>query len=354
MNTFFKRNIKKIRMFFIRKIFPEIYENIINNESDNEKMKRLMKLVNKDFQPNMNILNERLRNIDFMALSIKAMGYNLARSLVDAWPTIENKGPIKLDIGSKLCTQADIESIWSRHWFSELGIPLIYHRKAWEFSYVLQTLYNSGNIDSSKTGLGFGCGREPIASYLASKGVKTTITDLLPDDAQSAGWRNSNQHVDTIEEAHLEHLVDKETFKRLVSHRYVDMNAIPDDLNGYDFCWSICALEHLGSIQLGLDFIEASLRTLRPGGVAVHTMEFNINPEGPTIDNWPTVLFQKKHIEELARQLEGKGTKSHVWISMLEINLWINLLIFPLGEGKTLSEIWRTNSRLDRIIPMVI
>ena len=85
------------------------------------------------------------------------------------------------------------------------------------------------------------------------------------------------------------------------------MNDIPADLTGYDFCWSLCALEHLGSIDCGLAFIENSLKTLRPGGTAVHSMEFNIDPNGPTIDNWPTVFFQRKHMEALAERLGAAG-----------------------------------------------
>ncbi len=85
------------------------------------------------------------------------------------------------------------------------------------------------------------------------------------------------------------------------------MNMISPDLTGFDFCWSICAFEHLGSIAHGLDFVENSLATLRPGGIAIHTTEFNIEPDGPTIDNWVTVLFQRKHMIDLADRLRAKG-----------------------------------------------
>lgn len=85
------------------------------------------------------------------------------------------------------------------------------------------------------------------------------------------------------------------------------MNAIPADLSGYDFCWSVCAMEHLGSIEQGLAFVENSLAPLKPGGISVHTMEFNIDPDGPTVDNWPTVFFQRRHIETLAERLRAAG-----------------------------------------------
>ncbi len=71
----------------------------------------------------------------------------------------------------------------------------------------------------------------------------------------------------------------------------------------------MCAMEHLGSIQSGLSFVENSLKTLRPGGLSVHTMEFNVEDHGETIDNWMTVLFQRKHIEGIAERLRAQGHK---------------------------------------------
>jgi hypothetical protein len=35
-------------------------------------------------------------------------------------------------------------------------------------------------------------------------------------------------------------------------------------------------------------------------------MEFNVN-DGETVDNWPTVLFQKRHLVQLAEKLRTKG-----------------------------------------------
>ena len=53
--------------------------------------------------------------------------------------------------------------------------------------------------------------------------------------------------------------------------------------------------------------MEESVRVLKPGGIAIHTTEFNYTKEDETIDNWPTVLFRKKDFMELAERLELKG-----------------------------------------------
>ena len=89
------------------------------------------------------------------------------------------------------------------------------------------------------------------------------------------------------------------------------MNAVPGDLRGFDVCWSACALEHLGSIERGLSFIEQSLNTLRPGGLAVHTTEFNLDSNDYTIELPELCLFRRRDIERLLSSLVAAVHK--VW-----------------------------------------
>jgi hypothetical protein len=62
------------------------------------------------------------------------------------------------------------------------------------------------------------------------------------------------------------------------------MNWIPTDLGKFDFIWSACALEHLGTLHHGLFFILHTMSMLNKNGIAVHTTEFNINSEIATND----------------------------------------------------------------------
>ena len=89
--------------------------------------------------------------------------------------------------------------------------------------------------------------------------------------------------------------------------RTLVLSVKPADLTGFDFCWSACALEHLGSIELGLKFIENSVDCLKPGGWAVHTTEFNLSSNDQTVDNLGTVLFRQRDFEALAARLAAKG-----------------------------------------------
>jgi hypothetical protein len=268
---------------------------------------KLLDLLGPDQQPNLNALTLKLRDLNNLALTVKFFGYDLARRLAEDLPPPQQLEAHAVNLQSKASTQADLESDWAAYWCAELKTPRIFHRKLWEFAFVLQALWERGMIRADKHGLGFGCGHEPIPSYLASKGVQLTVTDMAPEEAKSKGWMNTNQHTTTIDTAFMPQLVDRATFDRNVALRYVNMNAIPDDLTGYDFCWSICALEHLGSVAAGLAFIRNSLATLRPGGMAIHTTEFNFLDENQTIDNWPTVLFQRRHFTQLAKQLRQAG-----------------------------------------------
>ena len=85
------------------------------------------------------------------------------------------------------------------------------------------------------------------------------------------------------------------------------MSAIPADLLEFDFVWSSCALEHLGSMESGIEFILNSTKCLRRGGVAVHTTEFNLSSNRDTLESKSIVLFRKRDIEELIARLERTG-----------------------------------------------
>jgi hypothetical protein len=272
-----------------------------------DKLAQLLAILRPDKTPNVNSLWQVTKDIPILSLNIKFFGYDLATKLAAALPVRTDLKPRHVGLKSKPSTQQDMESDWIAYWLSQLKAPVVFHRKLWEFGYVLQAIYEHGFLKEGFSGVGFGCGLEPLPSLFASFGMKVTVTDLAPDEQTASGWATTHQHLGLLENAFHSNLVNREKFDANVSLRWVDMNAIPDDLVGHDFCWSICALEHLGSIQKGLNFIENSLRILRPGGLAVHTTEFNFLSDEKTIDDWGTVLFQKKHFRELHDRLMAQG-----------------------------------------------
>lgn len=98
-------------------------------------------------------------------------------------------------------------------------------------------------------------------------------------------------------------ICSEERFAQQVRFREVDMNRIPRDLTGYNFVWSCCALEHLGSLNAGTDFIVNSLACLKPGGIAVHTTEFNVSSDDVTFESPGLSLYRRKDLLALQERL---------------------------------------------------
>ena len=272
----------------------------------NSRLRVLGSLVNAEGHPNINELWKILKDLDLIKLNIKFFGYELAQRLASALPVRGELAPSHVGLKSKPSTQADLESTWAAYWCGQLKVPVFFHRKLWEYVYVLQALWENGCVAPEKSGLGFGCGTEPLPSYLAGCGLTITATDLPVESSDSGSWTN-NQHASSRDSLFYPQLISREQFDQKVRLSYVDMREVPNDLRDYDFCWSICAMEHLGSIKKGLDFVRSSLDTLKPGGYAVHTTEFNFANNDTTIDNWPTVLFQRRHFDDLAKDLRSSG-----------------------------------------------
>lgn len=213
-----------------------------------------------------------------------------------------------------VCRQESFEQPEFAYWSRRLGQQLRYHRKLWEFVFICQAAWERGLLSPGLRGLGFGVGVEPLTALFAHEGVQVTATDLDPDAAVLSGWSDTQQHAAAKAALAFPEICPMDLFDERVDFRVVDMNAVPDDLTGFDFCWSACALEHLGSIQNGLDFVVRSIDTLKPGGWAIHTTELNLTSNDDTVDNMSTVLFRQKDFEALSDRLAALGHR------MLPIN----------------------------------
>jgi hypothetical protein len=265
----------------------------------------MVKRLNRDSQPNINALWNISKDLALAQITIKHLGYELARQAMTNRPARAGSPHRNEPLLSKPATQGDLESDWVAHWAKCLETPLIYHRKLWELCYVTQAIYEAGLMTKGTRGLGFAVGEEPLPSYFASLGINITATDL--QNAQGGVWQRPGANRNGTDKLFFPHLISRQGFDTHVVYEEVDMRKIPTHLRNFDFCWSVCSLEHLGSLQAGLDFIENSLDTLRHGGVAVHTTEFNFMNEKETIDNWGTVLYQRKHFIELHDRLKALG-----------------------------------------------
>jgi SAM-dependent methyltransferase len=126
-------------------------------------------------------------------------------------------------------------------------------------------------------------------------------------DAKHEKWTANEEHAAGLAALNPRGLCTDEQLSAQVSFRPVDMTAVPHDLDGFDFVWSSCAFEHLGSLSAGLDFVRESLRCLRPGGVAVHTTEYNVSSNDATISTGETVAYRRRDIEQIATEFRAEG-----------------------------------------------
>ncbi|HYD95307.1 MAG TPA: methyltransferase domain-containing protein [Noviherbaspirillum sp.] len=220
-------------------------------------------------------------------------------------------------LSSMVCRYADFSQAWYKAKECELRIREIYRghsatevdfvgRKFWEWCAIAQALDERAMLRPGRSGLGFAVGTEPLASFFASRGCRILASDLNPKESNT-GWIERNEHAACLDAVYHHQLLDRREFDRLVDFQYADMRTLQGLSGTYDFVWSSCALEHLGSLQAGLDFVLASASLLRPGGVAVHTTEFNVRSNVDTLETGDNVIYRQRDILALSESLKKQG-----------------------------------------------
>lgn len=225
---------------------------------------------------------------------------------------------------SQLCTVESLRSpaflAWSERlrpaWDPEGANPdkpVLLHRKLWEWLFIAEALRERGMLAPGRRGLGFGVGQEPLVALFAATGCRIVATDAPPDLARAEGWTETGvEYAGAAERLNASGLCPPEEFAERVTYRHVDMRHVPEDLTGFDFTWSSCAFEHLGSLSAGTDFVVAQLGALAPGGVSVHTTELNVSSDRDTVETGGTVLYRRRDLVALARRLRRLGYRIHL------------------------------------------
>lgn len=222
-------------------------------------------------------------------------------------PPVAAEPPTAIRQGSRLCRQGDLATDGFRYWMARMQEPLRVNRKVWEWYFIADALFQRGCLMPGRRGIGFGVGLEPLPSLFAALGAEVLATDMAEEGAAAAGWTDG-QHAASLEALNQRHICDEVSFRDKVSFRTMDMNVLPDDLTeGFDFCWSSCALEHIGSLEHGLRFVERSMDLLRPGGVGVHTTEFNMSSNDETFESPGLSLYRRRDLEALFARIQGSG-----------------------------------------------
>ncbi|MFC4304616.1 methyltransferase domain-containing protein [Cohnella boryungensis] len=211
-------------------------------------------------------------------------------------------------LGSQLCRETDFAEPWFIQSCLKLGEKMRFHRKLWEWCYIYEALRERVMLMPFKRGLGFGVGKEPLTAAFAAYGAEIVATDLEVERAKQQGWVDTNQHAVNLADLNERGLCDPHQFAQLVTYESADMNRISDAYtNQFDFTWSSCSFEHLGSIEHGKRFIVNQMKCLRPGGVAVHTTEYNLTSNDGTLEAPILVIFRHRDIEAMADELRREG-----------------------------------------------
>src|ERR1700761_5424073 len=216
---------------------------------------------------------------------------------------------------STVCRYEHFLQPWYQRWAERFeGVPLsvspttpISYRKVWEWAAILQALDERGMLGRGRRGLGFAVGREPLTSVMASLGTQILATDA-PDAATIDAWHETGQHAASADALFHPHAIERPDFDRLVAFQPADMRALAPlaDAAPFDFLWSSCAFEHLGELESGLRFVIDAMDLLKPGGIAVHTTEFNISSNDETLAVGPDCIYRRRDLEDLDRRLRPK------------------------------------------------
>lgn len=240
--------------------------------------------------------------------------------VVHTTPPLLNSGPTILGEFSvaRHCTDSpfqgrfsrveDLMSSESNAIIKALGETSRIHRKQWEFVFIIQALRAAGMLQPGKRGMVFAAGQEPLISYFVSKGVEILATDMDANTKEAKEWAGTAQFASNKQSLFRANLVDAEKFEKLVTYQTADMNHIDPKLFGtFDFVWSTCSLEHVGSIVLGQRFAVNSMDLLKPGGIAVHTTEFTMTSLTATVKTGNTVMWRKDDVQDLIDSLRALG-----------------------------------------------
>ncbi|MCU1373086.1 MAG: hypothetical protein JWO68_372 [Actinomycetia bacterium] len=241
-----------------------------------------------------------------------------ADRLLPAWPN-EGPEPTFPNLVSQACTDMQIRSLAYREWVDRLHMPNVqFHRKQWEWFYIAQALEEAGVIRDGASGIGFGVGTEPLGPWFASQGCRILATDH-PGGEHAESWSSTGELAHSLADLNERGVCDQATFEERVRYQPIDMRDLSSIDERFDFAWSSCAFEHLGSIDAGLRFLEQHLDLLKPGGIGVHTTELNVSSTEETLDHGGTVLFRRPDLERFAARIADRAD-----VAPLNFHLGVN------------------------------
>ena len=171
---------------------------------------------------------------------------------------------------SKLCDAFDwFDPEFDRIVSAELEDPPRLHRKQWEFAQIFRALQGLGCLNPRSSGLSMGGGHERLLYAVARHVGHLTVTDLYES---GSAWDEAR--IDDPDRS-LKAAAPFEIDPSRLTARRMDMRALEFPDGSFEFCYSSCAIEHIGEHDDFLRHLQEVRRVLTDDGVYVLTTEFH-------------------------------------------------------------------------------
>lgn len=197
-----------------------------------------------------------------------------------------------MNIMSKLCDAAD--------WFQPDILEIIsnelrevprFHRKQWESAMIFLALRQAGKLRQDSLGLSMGGGKELIMYALAQHVKQLVVTDLY---ATETTWDCAKtEDPDAFVKKNKPFPVDDTKLKAL----RMDMRQLDFPDHSFDFCYSTCAVEHIGRREDFLKHFNEVARVLKDDGAYVFTTEVLYGNQ--TIKDEHNYVFSLQELHEI-------------------------------------------------------
>jgi len=198
---------------------------------------------------------------------------------------------------SKICDAADwFDTEFRSIILNELKESPRFHRKQWEFAMIFLALKKLGYLNEDMTGLSLGGGNERVLYSIAQHVNKLIVTDLYDEDTtwDCAKTKDPDEYI----KASKPFDVDDSKIKALrMDMRYLDFAD-----NTFDFCYSSCAIEHIGDFEDFVLHLDEVYRVLKEDGVYVFTTELKIGSD--TIKDENNFIFSSFYLNDIFKSIK--------------------------------------------------
>jgi len=210
---------------------------------------------------------------------------------------------------SKICDAGDwFDPEFNQVVLEELKENARFHRKQWEFAMIFLALRKYGFLTEDKVGLSVGGGNERVLYSIANHVKKLVVTDLYDENTSWDCARTGDPK---------EFIMNSKPFpvdENKITALRMDMRNLQFEDNTFDFCYSSCAVEHIGDFDDFVQHFDEVFRCLKEDGVYVFTTEFQFGKT--TIKDPNNYIFSSEYLAKILDVIK----------LMLEVNPDVSLI----------------------------